>query len=370
MIGILGVGGAGGNIADESSKHNFLTGAINFSKSDLDSLEHVENTLKLVGSEGVGHNRDEAIRLMANNWESALNFVKQTFINPEIIIVTFSTGGGSGSGIAPILLEILANEMPEKTFVAMPIIPDKTEVVSNQMNCLQTFEELSKLDICIMPIDNEKVRINVNAKNQLYKTINETTVNLLDELYSYTTKTSKNGNLDRKDLLSILNTKGIGLIAETDISKFSEDIKFSVETVTDKIRMSWEESVFSPIEYNRVMKSGIVLDAEESLMQFLNYKSIFGAFDKGMPIDLFEGNYHEKRGTVLSILTGLSWINTRLNDISQIIKEQETRMEQMFDDEENQNYKVTVNQDFSARLRTKPKQSKKSVTDILSRYKR
>jgi cell division GTPase FtsZ len=372
MIAVLGIGGAGGNIADESSRLGFQTGVINFSTSDLDSLIHVEKRLKLLGSEGVGHNRDEAIRLLQNNWETALNFVRENFSNPsiEVIIVTFSTGGGSGSGIAPFLLEILTNEFPNKTFVAMPIIPDKTEVVSNQMNCLQTFEELSKIDICIMPIDNEKIRHEVNAKNLLYKTINERTVHLIDELLSYTTKTSKNGNLDKRDLLSILNTKGIGIIAKTDISKFNNDVTFNEETVTEKIQNSWKNSVFAPIENNRVMKAGIVLDAEESFMEFLNYKSMFEMFDKGMPIDLFEGNYHEKRGTILSILTGTSWINSRLNEVSKLIAEKEQHIEEMFEESENQNYKATIKQEFSSRLRTKPTQTKKSVTDILSKWKR
>lgn len=372
MIAVIGVGGAGGNIADESSKYGFQTGAINFSQSDLDSLEHVGKKLKLIGSEGVGHNRDEAIRLMDNNWESSLNFVKENFSNPsvEVIIVAFSTGGGSGSGISPLLLNILSNEMSEKTFIAMPIIPDKSEVVSNQMNCLHTFEELSKLDICIMPIDNEQVRHEVNAKNELFKTINEKTILLVNELLSYTNKTSKNGNLDKRDLLSILNTKGIGIIAETNIQKMGSDVVFSIEHVTEKIQASWKQSVFVPIEYKQVMRASIVLDADETFMKFLKYQSIFEAFEHGMPLDLFEANYHEKRGSVLSILTGTSWINTRLNEISKLITDKEKQMEQMYEETEKQDYKATIKPTFHEMIRTKPKQQKKAVSDILSQYKK
>jgi cell division GTPase FtsZ len=372
MIGVIGIGGAGGNIADESSKFGFQTGAINFSQSDLDSLEHVKTKLKLIGSEGVGHNRDEAIRLLGNNWETALNFVKENFSSPsiEVIVIAFSTGGGSGSGISPILLDILTNEMSEKTFIAMPIIPDKTEVVGNQINCLQTFEELSKLDVCIMPIDNEKVRGEVKAKNLLYKTINEKTIALVNKVLSYTEKTSKNGNLDKKDLLSLLSTKGIGIIAETDIHKVDGDVFCSVEHVTEKIQLSWKQSVFAPIEYKQVMKAGIVLDANPHFMEFLKHEAIFGIFETGMPLDFFEGNYHEKNGTILSVLTGTSWINTRLNEISKLISDKEVQMEKMIEESEKQSYKSTVKSDFQQKVRPKQKQAKKSVSDILSRYNR
>lgn len=74
MISIIGLGGAGNQIANTASNADFITGAINFSQSDLDSAENVNLKCKIIGSEGVGKQREEAIRLISNNWEMAVNF--------------------------------------------------------------------------------------------------------------------------------------------------------------------------------------------------------------------------------------------------------------------------------------------------------
>ncbi|NGY80318.1 hypothetical protein F6Y02_39730 (plasmid) [Bacillus megaterium] len=54
MIGIVGIGAAGGNIADLAFENGINAVALNFSERDLESLDFVEERLMLIGSEGVG----------------------------------------------------------------------------------------------------------------------------------------------------------------------------------------------------------------------------------------------------------------------------------------------------------------------------
>lgn len=119
-IAFLGIGGAGGNLADLASERGFHSTAINFSQGNLNSLENVKYKLKLIGSDGAGHDRNLAIELMSQHYDMVINFVKDHFNNEsnQIIFVTFSCGGGTGSGVAPILLDLLSATMPDKTFVA------------------------------------------------------------------------------------------------------------------------------------------------------------------------------------------------------------------------------------------------------------
>ncbi|NBI28616.1 FtsZ/tubulin family protein [Chengkuizengella marina] len=372
MIGILGVGGAGGNIADEAAKLGFSTAAINFSQKDLDALDNVKHKLRLVGSEGVGHNRDEAIRLMQqDNWELAVDFVNQNFSHPslEVIFLTFSTAGGSGSGISPILIDLLSNTL-DKTIVAMPIIPDKSEVVINQLNCLKAFEELSNLNVAVFPIDNEKVKNKVLGKNKIYEEINKSITSLINDISSYTQKSSKNGNLDRKDLLNTLKTKGIGIITKADVATVLEGkLEISKNAFTEAVHLSWDNSIFAQIDNDQVIRSAIIFDGHELLMEYLDYESIFSKFNNGMPIDLFEGNYHERPGTVYSIITGLSWIKSRLSEIDELIRLKQESVEEVLAASSSQTYKSTVNSDFLTSVRPEPKKTK-SAMDILSRYQR
>lgn len=371
MIGFIGLGAAGGNVADEAILHGFPAIAINYSQKDLDSLEYVEEKLKLVGSEGVGKNREEAIRLIEKNWESALSFVREHFSSPaiEVIVVSFSTGGGSGSGMAPVLLDVLMSEMPEKTFVAAPILPDLSEVMVNQMNCLQTSEELSKLNLCVFPIDNEQIRKQHPnfGKNKLYKKANETFVQLFSEIVSYTEKHSKHGVLDQKDLRMILGTRGTALLSVVDLSRMEGGQRdLSERGISRTIQDSWEHSIFAPIPYERIVRAGVVFDGQESLMEFINYQKIFSEFDSGMPLDLFEGYYHDQSGKVYTVLTGLAWYNGRLADIEKNIQSKQSSAEKVLAD--NAAYESNVG-DLSMKIR-KTETKKKSVSDIINRYKR
>nr|MDH3107091.1 hypothetical protein [Bacillus velezensis] len=57
MFGFIGVGQAGGSVADEAMKRGFHSVAINYSLSDLNSLVNIQDKLHLVGTEGVGKDK-------------------------------------------------------------------------------------------------------------------------------------------------------------------------------------------------------------------------------------------------------------------------------------------------------------------------
>lgn len=373
MISVLGLGGAGGNIADKASQSGIHAGAINFSQKDLDSAENVKIKLKVLGSEGVGHNRDEAIKLIQIHYEMVVNFIKEHFDNPntDVLIIPFATGGGSGAGTAPILIDILSNIL-NKVIVAFPIIPDISEAPISQINFLSTFEELSKQNIAIFPVDNQKVKqMNPNVgKNVLYEITNENTVNLIAKVASYTQKFSKNGNFDKKDFLTVLSTKGVGIIAETDITSIGNSVNLTEEGVIANIHKSWENSIFAPIEYNYVTRAGVIFDGQESIMQYLNHEKLFSdKFKNGMPIDLFEGYYHENKGKILTIMSGLPWCNSRLNQIETIISENQSRMEVVLNASENQSYESSASH-ISNMIRKPQEKKSENIVDVINRYRR
>ncbi|MDT0160296.1 cell division protein FtsZ [Bacillus sp. AG4(2022)] len=322
-LSVIGLGQAGGNIADEFAKRDFYTAAINFSSTDLNSLEHVEKRLKLIGSEGIGKQRADALSLMNNNWDLAVNFVKENFSHSsvEIILIPFSCAGGSGAGMAPVLLSLLTEAMPEKIFVAAPILPDLKEAYTNQRNALETFEDLSQLGISILPIDNEKAKSTIPnyGKNQLYKKVNERTVDLIESLISYTDRHSKYGILDKKDLKTIFSQPGMATIGETDLSALSPKHDSSEIGFANRIKESWITSFFADVEVERVVSAGFIFDGQERLMEMINMEKVFNNFQNKMPISLFEGYYTGDRGKVMTVLSGLPWCNTRLKQIDDLL---------------------------------------------------
>lgn len=372
MIFVMGLGGAGGNVADKASEKGFMTGAINFSKQDLDSLDNVKAKFRLQGSDGAGKNREEAKRLLNDQLESVVGFIQEHCDHPTVDVVAFafSTGGGTGSGIAPTIIELATVLLPEKVVIAIPLLPDYSEVDIPQMNTAQLFEEISKLDIAIFPADNQKVKErNENfGKGKLFENVNEHVVDLLSKMVEYTGKYSKDGNFDRKDLLTVLNTKGIGLIAEVEFDRMVEGkVNVTKDGVAESVQRSWCESVFTTIELSHVMRAAVILDADEEWMGLIDHDLIFNCFTAGKPIDLFEGNYHDNSAKILTILTGMAWCNGRLQEIENKVKENEQKIDTMLSESENQSY-VSSTSSISSKIR-KQTPKKENVTDLLAKFR-
>lgn len=374
FFGVVGIGQAGNNLADEFAKINYPAIAINFSSSDLNSLEHVPNKLTLVGSEGVGKQRSRAMELMENNWESTIEFIKQKFNQPsiEIILVAFSTGGGTGSGISPFIIELLQEQMPDKIICVCPILPDHSEMVGSQINTQEALEDLSQLNICTLPLDNQSVIKMANErvpKNILFKEINSTFVEFISKIDSYTTKNSKNGVVDKRDIAQLFSTKGIMVISETNIADIS-DFKLDNNHFIDKIQESWKKSIFAPVQYEQIMRAGVIFDGDESLLKYLRYENLFDTF-KHSPIELYEGYYSDDKGKVITILSGLDWIYNRVKSIDEIIekgKERINTVEVSAYKSKNTN-KVALFESITKSTTTViPK--KRSVSEMINKYKR
>lgn len=374
FISFLGLGQGGSNVADQAAKCNFYSASINFSQRDLDSLEYVDENLrlKLVGSEGIGKQRADAVSLMSNNWDLATSFVKENFSHSsiEIIFVPFSTGGGSGSGIAPVLLQLLTESMPEKVFVALPILPDKHESFIAQKNCIEAFEDLSTLDICILPIDNDKAKstLSNSGKNHLYKKVNEYVISMIEQLVSYTDQHSRYGVLDKKDLKNIFKTSGLCTIAETELIGLSNKYDISAQGVSNNIKDSWKTSLFADIEYDQILTSAFIFDGQEKLMDLLNMESVYSSFGNKMPISLYEGYYNkESGGKVVTVLSGLSWCNSRLKEIDQMILETNETFQHL-----NQSpiYKSKLSEISLPFSKNNGKKKVNDISSIISKFKR
>ncbi|MED3792352.1 cell division protein FtsZ [Niallia alba] len=370
-FGFIGLGAGGSNIADEAAKKGYDAIAINYSKSDLDSLVNIkpEHRHYLIGSEGVGKERETARTLLKNNYESVIDFVKKHLSKSsvEVIVVSFSAGGGSGSGLSTILLEILSQQMPTKVFVASPILPSKSEVLINQINTLSLLEELSQIDVCTIPIDNETVitRNGFLSKSKLFQITNSKFIQQLDELVEYTDKQSKNGILDKKDLKQLFSIKGIAVISKVKVLDIS-GTTLTTDHFANTIQKSWNETIYTPIETNRILRAGIIFNGTERFMEYIDYDKLFSIFGNKSPVDLFEANYTENKGEVISILSGMEWINTRISEIDELVEQQKMNLANV----EVVEYKAknTNKDDIFSRFSVKKEQKTQKSSALLSEF--
>ncbi|WP_080845581.1 hypothetical protein [Cytobacillus gottheilii] len=371
FISLIGLGQAGGNVCDLAAQRGMYTAAINFSQKDLDSLESVERKLKLVGSEGIGKRRENALELMNNNYDLMINFVKENFSHSsiEIIVVPFSTAGGSGAGIAPVFLSLLMNAMPEKVFVAMPILPDKKEVYTSQRNSLETFDDLSKLDILVLPLDNHKSRkiTQSNSKATLYKKANEFVIDQFERINNYFELNSQYGIVDKRDVKNAFSQTGVATIGITDISKVSLNMDMSENGIANKIKGSWITSLFADIDMEKVTSAVFIFEGQERLMDSINLEKVFDGFKNRMPVNLYEGYYIGEGGTVLTILTGLRWCNSRLKEIDDILQDTTGILDAVSD---NEKYEAISLRQSAPKQQVQSKSKVQDISSLIGQFKR
>jgi len=372
-IGIIGLGGAGGNIADEFAKRGFYAGAINFSASDLNSLEYVHEKLKLLGSEGLGHNRHEAVNLISTHYQIPLSFIETHFNSSEVIIFAFGCGGGSGSGISSLLIEMTRDMYPNKAIIAMPIIPHDDESSTALSNNQEVFEELSQLDICIMPINNQAIRNHFGnvGKGKIYRLTNEAVANSFYSLYSYTEKSSKSGSFDKRDFINLFKQRGFCSIAELiDVEYWvnKEKVSFTPNGMRVLINAVLNQSIYAPIEYDSIGKAAIIIDTQNDEIADNINNEIFNDF-ANQPIDVFEGIYNDEQSKfVMVVYTGLSLCKTRLGQIDTILEKRQQEIQNNL--HQNNSFKSKFT-NLSLPNQTQAKeQSKRSMADVINKYRK
>jgi tubulin-like protein CetZ len=361
MFGVIGLGQCGSNIADLFAEKGYTSAAINYSEKDLQSLQHIDKTLLLQGSEGVGKDRGLAIQLMNSNFETVHSFIREHFSQPsiQVIFIIFSTSGGSGSGISSFITELALNEFPDKAIVCVPVLPSLDESVISQMNTLECLQQISELDVCILALDNNKS--GQITKNQIYKKVNQSFVELIENIHMQTQQSSSHGNLDERDLFTLLSSKGFANISHIDIANINQSLK--LEEVNQSIINSWNHSLFSSQNNAKIIRFGLIFNGQEQLIRHVKVRDLLVEFDNPA-LDVFEGWYTDSKGDIYTILTGLAFNTDRLKQIEYKTTHETESLQNALTSSHSISYKPSA-------LQIKPvEKQKKALSSILSKYKK
>ncbi|WP_219192482.1 hypothetical protein [Bacillus paralicheniformis] len=104
---------------------------------------------------------------------------------------------------------------------------------------------------------------------------------------------------------------------------------------------------------------------EDTLAEHISYKRLFDK-DYGMPLELFKGLYNEEGSRVISILAGLGWINSRMNELIEKGNKEMPRKE-VYQPRFRSRNDLLVN---SRVIAAETPGKKKSYTDTLKKLKR
>lgn len=232
-VGFLGIGQAGSNIALGFERLGYNVAYLNTSMEDLDSLKYAKHKIHIRGGEGASKNRKAVLQLAAESIDDILSDVTSV-LTQEYIILIFSTGGGTGSGLGPAIASYL-NSINRKVVIAA-VLPDNKESPRTCENAYNTCVDISNLQGigAVFLLDNS----NVEDKFML----NDVFVKDIDNLLTLN-NCSKFGNIDKSEIKTMLTTPGLSII--TRQSKAKSTASFIINGLTQNIYAKIEEK--SPI---------------------------------------------------------------------------------------------------------------------------
>lgn len=225
-VSSLGLGLGGSNFAQAiKARLGGKIGYINLSKQDLATanIENRDDAL-LLNPEGIGAGKDrtEGGKYFGRTIDQISDLATRIADDSEVLFVSASTSGGTGSGLIPRVLAYFFTKEFEDRFTsrgkkppivfAVALTPDFDEGIksmTNTLDCLEDFKLLveKKQTGRFILVTNEFGR-NEPTNIAKYTRINEGAVGIIARyLESY--GSSREGNLDRSDRFNCLRTPGI-----------------------------------------------------------------------------------------------------------------------------------------------------------------
>jgi len=346
-FGFIGIGQCGGNIANEFNKLGYKSIAINTSNTDLLKLDSIQKNNRLLintGVQGAGKNPEIGRRALEEHIESVMRLIGQVFNNDmDMLYVCAGLGGGTGSGIAPLLTRILTEQGFQVGMIVT--IPSKIESPKVQIVALNAFEEISQIEgiSSLFVVDNAK---SAQLPSQMgfktkYSIINENIALKLDQINKLTMEATDVA-FDARDFHTLISVRGYAIISSVSIGDISE-LK-ETEVLAQNVRKALETSIYADTEFNRSRGAAFLFELPEGGGHYITEQAVLKMQEElGMPFEMFTGIYERrgmKRDVKLHVVaTGLPFPFERLREIQTDLETKADGFQALFEKSQTQVYK-------------------------------
>lgn len=317
----IGMGKAGSEVMELAKKAYGIEGvAINTSGDDMTTIKSISQIT--VGDEkGAGKDRNIAKDFMFRKAKEvlALPQLKDLITDHDVIFIHSSTDGGSGSGMAPAMTDVLTRLYPDKHFIISGILPTLKESLAGQHNTIEYLKEVRNFNPTYMLYDNN-CRANL-TRSDMFTQVNQEIVldmSIIRGDFQFTTPYT---NIDDRDMLKIIEVPGRLQIAKAFGFKEKDIDEKSVE---DRLIESIRTSTHAEMDRDQIIKRfGLITNLSEKI-----HKTFDSNVSKlkeliGEPVDGFEHIYinktEEEINRVIAIMSGLSIPDDRVEKILQRI---------------------------------------------------
>ena len=338
-ISFVAVGQAAGNIGKLFEQKGYAVIYVNTSQEDLDTLKKAKFKYHIPQGEGCNKDRRKAKQLVIDDFDNIAAEIESK-VKADMIFVIFASGGGTGSGAGPMLIDLLIDE--GKTVGAITIIPAPDESPKSHMNSYECFSELTKISgtgSCFI-IDNENgEKLELNAV-------------FVDSLAAFLEIPEKHksikGNIDKAEIMETLKAHGVSVVVCSK-GKESADVIQAVK-----------ESALAPLEPDRAVKY-----ITASLAGNVRMADLEKAF--GLPLDNFQTFNDDE---TICCISGLTYPKARLDVVYNKVAENKEQIKKSLAATRETELKGDINflDDMEpAKKKAEPKKPQ-SERDIMSKY--
>lgn len=326
-IGIIGIGNCGSQIAHlAEKKYNAIFDSvyINTSQSDLSMITTDSIKFKIGNNEeieGSGKNRFKMKQYLREDIERILSDDKflKTIADKKYVFIIASTAGGTGSGAAPVLLDILRQAFVDVHFILVGVLPKIQDSLSDQGNSLEFLSELYTSlgdNTTYMLYDNETT-VNKSPTEAL-EIVNNEIVEDLRILSGIDNHPTPYESIDPADMESILTTPG--RIIVTRVTKGLTEKRMEDSHFDDMIIKAIKQSCHAEIDRNKkVVRWGIITYFTDQVNKLYTSRLEKLIEFIGTPDERFNHNAINDKTENLNFLyliaSGLSPINDRATKI-------------------------------------------------------
>ena len=342
-VTIIGIGNAGGQVAYlAEQRYPDLMNVVYINTSEAD-LAMVGKSLKFkIGMpdevEGTGRDRLKMKTLLKKYFLNVIqdkNF-NDIMVDAEKVFVVASTGGGTGSGGAPVIMEMLRSYYLDAEFILVGILPPVHETEGILGNTAQFLNELYAMPepVTYMIYDNDIASESL-PPIEVLEIVNNAIVEDIKIFTEVDNRETPYDSIDSADMEKIISTPGRLLVVRLNknlTEKALEDVQID-DVIIKAIKQSFHaETDRNVINDSHEMRWGIVLYFSPEVMKLYTSKLEKVADFIGMPDEIF--NHHainnsdgDQANFFYLIVAGLTPINDRIQKIEDRVLELKRKSE-------------------------------------------
>lgn len=280
QFGVIGIGAGGSNIANLFEGKGYTTMYINSSIEDLNCIKGVHKVM-ISGAEGAAKDRKRVLQLAMESFGDIVQKIESIVIQRYVVVI-FSAGGGTGSGLSIPILKYLTQI--GKICIPVMILPDNHSSAKVNENAYNASVELMSIQGLGATFLLDNSRSDKFAINSRFACELDSFINLQNS--------SVHGNIDKAERKQMLSCPGVAVIGKVSKAK----------SVASELVESLHNGIYAEITSKNAYYLGV-----STSNRSLDIESITSTFSS--VYDVFSG---VSEATSIIIATGLQWPQQRI----------------------------------------------------------